>query len=236
MQDKLMKNKKIFIKGRYKKFCRDIPQTSGKRKHKTSVADIILNAAQDLFSSEKCFFHGAGREDKDVLMLGNGRPFVLEIINSIDKNIKLKELERKINISKDINVLNLDFCDESEIARIKNAKWNKTYKAKVIFYKSFPKMTLLEAISTLNGNVVFQRTPERVKESRSDLIRKRKIFFFKMENFFKDQALFEIKTESGTYIKELISGDKQRTNPSLSSLLGIKCKVLELDVIGIEDD
>ncbi|HNZ83991.1 MAG TPA: tRNA pseudouridine(54/55) synthase Pus10 [Candidatus Pacearchaeota archaeon] len=231
-----MKTKKIFVKGRYKKFSRDIPQNSPGNKHRTSVADIIVNAGKDLFSSERCLFHAAGREDKDTLMLGSGRPFILEIINPTITNINFEKITGMINLSGDIEVFKLSFCEKEEIKRIKNSKWNKTYQVRVVFKEEISKMRVIEAISTLTGTIISQRTPQRVNDSRPDLVRKKKIIFFKMKNFFKDQALFEIKAESGTYIKELISGDKQRTNPSLSSLLGIKCKVLELDVIGIEDD
>lgn len=48
------------------------------------------------------------------------------------------------------------------------------------------------------------------------------------------EASLTIKTESGTYIKELISSDNGRTKPSISEILGMKCKVKELDVLGVE--
>ena len=231
-----MEGQSLFIKGRYKKFSRDIPQNNPGEKHRTSVADIINNAGKFLFFPEKCFFHAAGREDKDTLMLGSGRPFILEIVNPPKSNISLEKIAESINLSDDIKVFELVFCEKQEIERLKNSKWDKTYQAKVVFEKEISKIKVIEAISTLTGAIISQRTPERVNDSRSDLIRKRKIIFFKLKDFSNDKALFEIKAESGTYIKELISGDKQRTKPNLSSLLGVKCKVFELDVIGINDD
>jgi len=41
--------------------------------------------------------------------------------------------------------------------------------------------------------------------------------------------------ESGTYVKELVSGDDGRTKPSLSELLGREAKVAQLDVLEILD-
>jgi tRNA pseudouridine synthase 10 len=37
--------------------------------------------AKDLFRTDSCRFSSAGREDIDVRMLGDGRPFVVELIN-----------------------------------------------------------------------------------------------------------------------------------------------------------
>jgi tRNA pseudouridine synthase 10 len=45
-----------------------------------------------------------------------------------------------------------------------------------------------------------------------------------------------IEAESGTYIKELISGDGGRTRPSLSELVGVPCNVSKLDVIEIKGE
>jgi len=44
-----------------------------------------------------------------------------------------------------------------------------------------------------------------------------------------------IKCQGGLYVKELIHGDEGRTTPSLQEVLGTKLKVLELDVLEVED-
>ena len=43
----------------------------------------------------------------------------------------------------------------------------------------------------------------------------------------------EIRAQHGTYIRELVSGDEGRTDPSLSSLVGSPCKVEVLDVLNL---
>ena len=43
---------------------------------------------------------------------------------------------------------------------------------------------------------------------------------------------FEIKGEAGLYVKELVTGDDGRTQPSISSLVG-EASVKQLDVIKI---
>ena len=42
-----------------------------------------------------------------------------------------------------------------------------------------------------------------------------------------------LNTESGTYVKEFVSGDEGRTQPNFSDSLGTQCVVETLDVIAI---
>jgi tRNA pseudouridine synthase 10 len=84
----------LFIYGRYRKLVRGIPQTKwpckwclGKgcekcgfkgKMYERSMEEIIASEVMKFSGGDKHSFHGMGREDVDVLMLGNGRPFVLE--------------------------------------------------------------------------------------------------------------------------------------------------------------
>ena len=36
----------------------------------------------EVFAADEVMLHGSGREDIDVRMIGQGRPFILEFINS----------------------------------------------------------------------------------------------------------------------------------------------------------
>jgi len=44
-----------------------------------------------------------------------------------------------------------------------------------------------------------------------------------------------IRTEHGTYVKEVVNGESGATKPSLAELLGLPCRCLELDVLAILD-
>ena len=56
-----------------------------------------------------------------------------------------------------------------------------------------------------------------------------------IEAEFIDSKTFEmiIKTEGGLYIKELISSDEGRSNPSVTEVLGTQAICAELDVIEV---
>ena len=75
-----------FLWGRYVKLCNDMPQSpwliGDVRKGKSSVHEVIANGiarAGVAARAESVKFHAAGREDIDVRMLGNGRPFMLDL-------------------------------------------------------------------------------------------------------------------------------------------------------------
>ncbi|MFB6172251.1 MAG: tRNA pseudouridine(54/55) synthase Pus10, partial [Haloarculaceae archaeon] len=42
--------------------------------------------------------------------------------------------------------------------------------------------------------------------------------------------------EGGLYVKELVSGDEGRTDPSLAGLLGVGATVTALDVLAVEGE
>ncbi len=78
-----------------------------------------------------------------------------------------------------------------------------------------------------------QRTPLRVEHRRADLVRKRTIRWVEAEVTGDYSFELTLSTESGTYVKEFVSGDGGRTVPNFSEALGIPCKVETLDVLAI---
>lgn len=242
----------LFIYGRYKKFTRDIPQTKwfckicygkGCRKCKYS-GKIYNNSVEELVSKEILkitkgsseSFHGAGREDIDVRMLGNGRPFVLEIKNPKIRRINLNVIKERINISNEdiIQVDKLRFSDRNEIVRIKNAGFRKIYRIVIKSDTILNIEKLKKVSSSLQDSNINQITPSRVAHRRADMVREKHIYDCIVESVKDSIAVLSLETESGTYVKELVSGDDGRTNPSITEIIGSPCKVVELDVMEIK--
>ena len=117
-------------------------------------------------------FHGAGREDIDVLCI-DYRPFVLEILEPRKRSINLKKLEKEINKQNKgkIEVINLEVSSKKYVQDIKSAKPSKTYKA-LIETKDHITEKDLKSLIKLKG-IINQRTPLRVVRRRADIIRKR---------------------------------------------------------------
>ncbi len=248
--------KSIYIYGRYKKRVRDLSQTrwicsncGGKGcemckfqgKKYLSVEELIINPAVEIFQGKNGFLHGAGREDVDARMLGTGRPFILEVSVPKKRNVDLRILEKTINerAKGKIEVKLLFYVDSKDVARIKNARFPKIYRAVVRFKDSVEEFEIINALKQIEKTEIKQRTPKRVEHRRADKIRLRKVLKADLLMKKGNLAVIEIHADSGLYIKELVSGDEGRTRPSLSELIGKECHVEKLDVIavmgGLED-
>ncbi len=227
--------KSIYIYGTYIKKRRDIPQTRWINGSGDTVESIIGDNLISITGGTNYKLHGSGREDVNVMMLGNGREFIIEILNPVKRNIKLEEFQANVNNSgKNIFIYNLKYSSKEEIRKIKAAAYNKVYNAIIESPSNIDRNKLKEAAEYFTNRVIDQRTPERVMGSRSDLIRKKEIKYINIEAIKDKEATIKICSESGAYIKELINGDGGRTNPSLSSVYGTELNVASLDVIEIE--
>lgn len=242
-----MQVKSLFVAGGYKKMVRGIPQTKwtcmecggkgcvscggeGKR-YKTSVQEIIGKPLEKAADGKDNAFHGSGREDIDARCL-DYRPFVLEVVKPKKRSIDLRKLEKQINRSKKVNVKGLKFSDKAFVRDIKSGSHDKTYSAEVDFESPIDKK-LVKNLKILIGKTISQKTPNRVKHRRADIMRRRKVLAFSFKVLAKKKARITVKSTAGLYIKELIHGDEGRTKPSVAELLNNKVKRIVLDVTKI---
>ncbi|KAI3387428.1 hypothetical protein SNEBB_000959 [Seison nebaliae] len=248
------------------------------------------------FNCSSFIFQASGREDRDVRMLGNGRPFTIELLDPCtfpsinewkqsDNNLwnsslqfrkelfdihstsdqfmfPMKELEGMINENKttmDIHQFHLTskFFASAKM-RIGESDKNKRYSALVYI----PSTTIihhdqmkkrLDEIIQMKQMTIIQSTPLRVCHRRSLLDRKKTVqinsYNFNKQfilshmskeekeektiiSLLNDNRLFSISltTEAGTYVKEFIHGDMNRTIPNLSRLLSID----QLDIVTLD--
>ena len=239
----------LFIYGRYNKLVRGIPQTKwlcrrckGKgcsrcgntgKMYEESVEELISGLFLKEAKGADSSFHGAGREDIDVLMLGNGRPFVLEIKSPKIRNIDLMRLEHEVNQQNEgkVKISELCFVEKEVVEKIKNTHLRKTYLAEIDACLSEEEKRKIEEFFI--DRDVYQETPNRVVHRRADKTRIRKVY--KVRTSKENCSSLEIYCDGGLYIKELISGDEERTNPSIAELLGKNIKCVLLNVISIEE-
>lgn len=240
----------LFIGGHYNKYSREIPQTiwpcrechgkgcphcHGKGKmYETSVQEIIGDIALEMAEGDEHFFHGMGREDIDARMLGDGRPFVLEISQPKKRFIDLDELEKRSSAGEMAAFNSLHFVQREAVERYKGAASDKVYRVRVKADGKVNKETVVEVALSFKDADIDQRTPRRVEHRRADLVRHRRIHWVTADSFDEDGFDLELETDSGTYVKEFVSGDDGRTQPNFSERLGIKCVVVALDVLAID--
>ena len=246
----------IYIYGRYQKKIRGIPQTkwpcrdcggrgcdkcggTGKQ-YKESVGELAGWPLWKAAESEDVVFHGAGREDIDALMLGTGRPFVLEAKAPLKRKIDLEQLEKDINAyaAGKVEVSKLSACGKDMVEKLKTEKARKTYRLKIRFEAPVTADSLTAVLKELEGQEINQNTPNRVMHRRADLCRNRTVHAAELEwaetEGAFEVALVKILCDGGLYVKELTSSDEGRTVPSIAGLLGIGAKVEELDVIHVD--
>ncbi len=236
----------LYIYGRYRKLIRGIPQTrwpcrecGGKgcqrcnntgRMYQESVDELIKSPLMEAAMCEDTAFHGAGREDIDALMLGGGRPFIVEAKKPHKRSLNLAALEAGINLLADgkIEVLGLTFVESDEVERLKSTKADKVYR--LLISHGTTEEKLKSSLNVLERTLIKQRTPARVLHRRADLERIRKVHSIHLESFNPDTAILVVHCEGGLYVKELVSGDGGRTVPSIAYLTGSEAKVIELEV------
>ncbi|MHA1369986.1 MAG: tRNA pseudouridine(54/55) synthase Pus10 [Promethearchaeota archaeon] len=250
----------FFIYGRYNKYVRGIPQThwphracDGKgceecnytgKQYQESVEELIAEPVLDFTGGKSIKFHGAGREDIDARMLGNGRPFVVEVIQGIKRNLDYAALEAAINerAGGKIKVHGLRPSSKEEMQKLKesSAKTSKKYKALCSLEAPLGDDKLQEIKHALENTLIKQKTPSRVAHRRANKTRYKKVYNLAWERIAGGENALEIyfiiEAEGGTYIKELISSDGGRTEPSISQIAGQQILCKELDVLEVKQD
>ncbi len=242
----------LFLRGRYRKLVRGIPQTRwpcnrcrGKgcakcggtgKMYPTSVEEILATEIMRESGGTGHALHGMGREDVDARMLGTGRPFVLEIKEPRKRHLDLAAARDRVNASGKVEVDVFAPATRKDVVAVKSDRADKTYRVLVRFASPVDEAKLKKEMIILEAQPIAQRTPTRVVHRRADTTRHRAVK--RAEVLSTDGAVAELRftAEAGAYIKELVHGDGGRTKPSLADQLGVACEVLELDVVGIADE
>ncbi|KAJ3263345.1 putative tRNA pseudouridine synthase Pus10 [Chytriomyces hyalinus] len=244
----------LWLAGRYNKYNRTISNSrmefKGERLAQESVEELLALHVDKFFGADGHKFSSAGREDVDVLMLGSGRPFYLEIVNPrvLDATpLELKQLQDLVNSENDgkIKVSDLQLVGKHDTKPLKDsaATKRKSYST-LVRLSSGVTMDQLNAISKLKDLELKQQTPIRVQNSRSDMVREKIIHELNVvpedEGVFEDQerkfslVRVNLTTSAGTYVKEFMHSDGGRTVPSLKELLAVDSASVEtLDVLHV---
>lgn len=249
-----------FIYGRYRKLERGIPQTewpcrecggSGTRagepclycegtgyQYPESVEQLTAPPIQEAMNGTDATFHGAGREDIDALMLGTGRPFVVEVDSPRRPFPEVDALTEQVNDFADgtVEVEGLRLATYESVQRVKRLPASKTYRATVSFEEPIDAEALKAALDALDATTIEQETPQRVDHRRASKVRTREVYAIEGELEAPTEATLVIHGEGGLYVKELVSSDGGRTEPSLAAELGVDCHVSALDVLAVEGE
>lgn len=242
----------LFIAGRYKKLVRSIPQSKwfcsecwGKgcikcnwtgKMYLESVQEIVEKPLLDATNGASASFHASGREDIDARMLGNGRPFVIEIASPKKRFLDLKKMEDAVNaygVNK-VEVSGLRFANRDVVRKLKRGESKqKEYRVFIEFENKITVEDMRFLEKSLTNAMIKQKTPVRVLHRRADLTRERYIYDVGVKKLSPRKAEMRLRCQGGLYVKELVTGDEGRTAPSVSEILKNKAKPMELDVLNV---
>ncbi|MEZ6189329.1 MAG: tRNA pseudouridine(54/55) synthase Pus10 [Planctomycetota bacterium] len=249
----------IYVYGRYRKLARNLTQTRTTwrcpvcrnktrarvdcapchgtgRRFPDSVEELLAGPLAQAYASREFALHGLGREDTDVQCLGRGRPFVLELKRPRKRTVDLAavraqladELVGRVELPAPLREVPGDL-----VPRLKGWVGDKAYRARCVATAPI-ELAQLGALQDLVETPIEQRTPARVSHRRVDKVRKRKVLSLALHAQPEPHVLvLDLTCQSGTYVKELVSGDEGRTQPSLSELLGVPCTCEQLDVLDV---
>jgi tRNA pseudouridine synthase 10 len=242
----------LFVSGRYRKLVRGIPQSKwfcsschGKgckkcdwtgKMYPESVQEIVEGPFLKATDGLRASFHASGREDIDARMLGNGRPFVIEVTKPRKRFLDLKKLEEEVNAvgRGKVEVSDLRFGDKDVVRRLKRGEsTQKEYRVLIEFDNKVSAKDLQLLEETLRNVMIKQRTPVRVLHRRADMTREKYIYEVNVKKLSLKKAEMKIRCQGGLYVKELVTGDEGRTVPSVSEILNNKAKPMKLDVLSV---
>ncbi len=242
----------LLVYGRYRKHSRALPQTPfhcppcrGRgcaacggtgRILQGSVAELLLPLLEEASGAEAGVFKGCGREDADVRMLGSGRPFIAALRRPRRRMLDFEGIRARAGAAgagaAEFPVLYPVATAEGEVVPATHPP--KRYEARVEVEGGARPEDAARLVAALGGATIRQRTPQRVAKRRADLVRERRVLEAAARLLGDGALALEVRAEAGAYIKELITGDGGRTEPSASSVLGRPCRCAALDVMEVE--
>lgn len=178
-------------------------------------------------------------------MLGQGRPFVIEMIEP-DHNVNIECIDLG-KIAAEIAQLSSSLVTVKDLQWVTRAAVNEFRKEDTEKKKCYSALCCAsraitdEEIQLFNSNIkeftIYQKTPTRVLHRRPLATRERTIYSITLSREAERGDRYftmNVETEAGAYIKELVHGDFGRTKPSLGDLLGdCRTDIISLDVADV---
>lgn len=131
----------------------------------------------------------------------------------------------------DIQVAGIRLVGKSHLLELAEEKL-KAYRALVWTEKELTPADL-EYLNSLERVVLQQKTPIRVLHRRSLITREKQILKMQADSLSENTFELKLVSSGGTYIKEFVHGDLNRTIPNIGALLNTRSDILELDVLGL---
>jgi tRNA pseudouridine synthase 10 len=177
------------------------------------IEEIILNFLYTQTGSKDIHISWSGSEDKDSLVLGNGRPFIVKIISPQSRNIqRIFDIKDKLKLSfEEINIKDTD----------RYFRYKVHIKILIrIVEDNLKNINIEESISKLKGETRFRLKNKTIKKN---------IYSTNFKIIDNNNLEINLLLDNGIPIKQLIGG-KEFIEPCLSNLINKKCECVFFDI------
>lgn len=202
-----------------------------------SVEELIAWPVSEAMAASEVTFHTAGREGTDVLMLGTGRPFVLEIKEPRRRGTAAAELAAAVNEAADgaVTVDDVTPVTSTMVSHIGQQPFRQRYRLTVTFADPVPEATFQEAVDNLDGSTVRRHLRiEELAEGRRPHEVVRTLTTVTGDWLDDRTATVAFEVEAGIEPESIATGADGGTEPSLSTLVGTDVDVTEVAIVEVE--
>lgn len=202
----------------------------------SSVEELLAWTVRDATDAEAVTFHTAGREGVEMLTLGTGRPFVLELTAPRSESPDLDALQREITAAASgrTEVDGLAIGTPDIVNFVTRHPFRQRFRLTVTLPVSVTRSAFEAAVETLRSGSVHRHldmTDLDRSQRPHEVVRSLRAVDWTWEGAGRATLSFEI--EPGIHPKAIATGEDGRTEPSLAGLLGVPLKVTEIAVVAV---
>jgi tRNA pseudouridine synthase 10 len=163
-------------------------------------------------------FSWLGGEDKDSLVLGNGRPFLLQISNP-----KLRWLKRELKINE--NGVCAALKQQSPPFSFQLPS-HFTTKTKIIIEaeQDLSNVRLATSLNVLENSEVSYYVKSKIV--------KKKIYSVEVQQIDEKKFVLTMIADGGLFIKQFVGG-QDYIEPNISKIVGMKCACVAFDILDV---
>jgi tRNA pseudouridine synthase 10 len=230
-----IKSSPIFLSGRYVKTTRGLPQKKDICQKCSgsgctlcgymgalpfdSIESMIARRITEITKGNALKFSWLGGEDKDSLVLGNGRPFLVRVSDP-----KVRWLKTDLTMKE--NGVCAVIKQQSPQQRLLQLPSHFTTKTKITIQveSDMSSKSLPILLNVLENSEVSFKAKSRIL--------KKKIHSLEIKQIDQRTFILTIVSDGGLFIKQFVGG-QEYCEPNISKIIGMKCECVEFDVLEV---
>lgn len=193
---------------------------------------FVTETIRQAMDGSDTVFNAAGREDDDVLVLGDGRPFVVEVKEPSIRPPDVDEIQEQIAEISDgvVEIRRLTTAKRDVVARLTQMSIQELYRIELTFSEPVARSAFEDAISELDSASVRQRIEhdDRVTEQV------RVMDGVTGEFVSATEATVDIESTDGLNLEALMRGGTNRSDPNLGDLLDTEVSIDSIAIVAVE--